>query len=86
MATDHCYFHRNKNHPSCECKSIKNAIHKAKDDGVTQGQEAPSPEPSELESGQPAPAARRVTQELSDNPFDILQMEDIDEYNTTSSD
>eukprot|EP00957_Ditylum_brightwellii_P141902 10810672-Ditylum_brightwellii.AAC.1 len=60
-ATDHCYFHKNKNHPSSECKSIKNAIQKAKDDGVTQGQESPSPEPSGSESGQPAPAARRVT-------------------------
>eukprot|EP00957_Ditylum_brightwellii_P065691 4982585-Ditylum_brightwellii.AAC.1 len=71
-ATDRCYFYRNKNHPSSECKSTKNAIQKAKDDGVTQGQETLSTESSGLESGQPAPAARRVTQDLSDNPFDIL--------------
>eukprot|EP00957_Ditylum_brightwellii_P079236 6026322-Ditylum_brightwellii.AAC.1 len=36
--SDKCYFHHQKLHSSKDCWSLQNAIQKAKDKGITQGQ------------------------------------------------
>eukprot|EP00957_Ditylum_brightwellii_P176658 13455575-Ditylum_brightwellii.AAC.1 len=76
--SDKCYFHC-QSHASQDCNSIKNALQKTRDNGVTQGPPQQPEPPTTTDTDNATPAARRVTLELSDNPFNIHQMENIED-------
>eukprot|EP00957_Ditylum_brightwellii_P141862 10808043-Ditylum_brightwellii.AAC.1 len=72
---DACYYHCFK-HPGGVCFALEKALKKAENNGIMQGaQAAPAAVNQNIEGEMPA--ARRVTHEVSNNPFDILQVEDI---------